>query len=115
MLGRRSALPSETEIQAARAEVVNLARRVLSGDLSILLAARELSRLRFSVGGDEWDPDFIQFVAIDSETDHLPVGQARQHWASEALVEKDEEIARAEAWARDGGLTACQRLLDRFG
>lgn len=108
-------MSQEDEIRAARAKVVDLARRVISGDLSILLAARELSRLRFSVGGDEWDPDFIQFVAIDSETDHLPIGPVRRHWAPDALVEEDQEIARAEAWAREGGLLACKRLIDRFG
>jgi hypothetical protein len=82
-------MPSEDGIRAARAKVVDLVRRVISGDLSILLAARDLSRLRFSVGSDEWDPDFIPFVAIDSETDQLPIGQVREHWAPEALVEKD--------------------------
>jgi hypothetical protein len=62
------------------------------------------------------DEDFLAFVAIDSETDHLPVAaHVRPLWDAEALRGKDQDIARAEAWARSVGLEACRNLVSRFG
>ena len=112
-VGRIEALKEESETQAARAEAVNIARRVLGGEVSILVAARELVGLRFAAS-DERDPDFLTFVAIDSETDHLPIGQEREYWAPDALAEKDVEIAKVEEWAREIGAAACKRLIERF-
>jgi len=43
------------------------------------------------------ETDLLLIIGIDSEADHLPVGDVRKLWASDALQRKDEEIARAEA------------------
>lgn len=74
-----------------------------------------LAHLRFEVCGDELEPDFLLFVGIDSETDHLPLGAARDYWAKAALAAKDLEIEEAEAFYRESTLVACRRLVERFG
>jgi hypothetical protein len=101
--------------EAARAKAVALAGEILSGTLGILEGARLLSAHRFHVGVPEDDPDFTSFVAIDSETDALPIGRSRMQWAPEVLAEKDLEIARAEQWARGFGLESCRNVVARFG
>ena len=75
-------LPSEDDRHAARAMTLAIARSVIAGEVSILLAARELARLRFSAAEDDSDADFLTFVAIESETDHLPIGDERRLFAA---------------------------------
>ena len=82
---------------------------------SPILGARELSRLLASLGCDLDDPDYRTFVGIDSETDALPVGRTREHWAPEALAEKAADIARAEKWAIEFGRDAFANVVARFG
>jgi hypothetical protein len=101
-------------VSLARRQAASIAREVLSGERDILLAVRELAALRFSVGVPDSDPDFACFVAIDSETDALPLGGVRAHWSSEALQPKDDEIARSRSWAKSFGEGALQNLLRRF-
>jgi len=50
-------------------------------------------------------------IGIESETDHLPVGEVRKLWASSALKEKDVEIARAEELYRADFLETCRRIV----
>jgi len=97
------------------AKAAEIASRVLAGMTSPILAARELSGLLLSLGCDLEDPDYRTFVGIDSETDALPVGKARQRWASSALAEKAPDIERAERWALDFGKEAFTNVIARFG
>ncbi|MCE9535549.1 MAG: DUF2489 domain-containing protein, partial [Nitrospirae bacterium] len=61
------------------------------------------------------DPDFDVFVAIESETDHLPL-HAQQHlWDPEALATLAPEFAKTEIWATSFTPTACHSLISRFG
>jgi hypothetical protein len=86
---------------------------LIEGRLGVIDAARELSKLAFwtDLRNDE---DLTTFVAIDSETDDLPVGNVRQYWSAEALARKDIEIRRAEELYRRVALEAAGRLTKRF-
>ena len=99
----------------ARQMIVNAARKMLAGTLSFIEGSREISRLRWSAKVPDFDPDFVPFVAIDSETDALPFGEVRKLWAPEALARLQPEIERREAWAAEDGRPACERLINRFG
>jgi hypothetical protein len=57
---------------------------------------------------DAEDRRFI--IAIESETDHLPIGVVRKLWAPDALKEKDVEIARIEELYRDDFFETCRRI-----
>jgi hypothetical protein len=57
------------------------------------------------------DRKFI--IGIESETDHLPVGDVRKLWASYALKEKDVEIAHAEELYRADFLETCRRIVNQ--
>jgi hypothetical protein len=96
---------SDSERQTAR----DVAQAVLDGRTTILEAARALVSLAHTDAiADVEDRRFI--IAIESETDHLPVGVIRQLWASDALKEKDVEIARAEERYRADFLETCRRI-----
>ena len=98
-----------------RQKIAQIAQRVLDGSIGIIAGAREIHSLCSGhVGLDERDPDLNTFVGIDSETDDLPIGEVRKHWALDALAKKDLEIARYEAMYRDSALEAAARLVARF-
>jgi hypothetical protein len=79
----------------------------------VIDAARALHKLAYWTGLVN-DEDLTTFVAIDSETDTLPVGEARQFWSAEALEREDPKIRQAEELYREAALEAAARLVDRF-
>src|SRR5581483_11168494 len=87
----------------ARQRAAEISSQVLAGRLDHILGARQLVGLRFSVDVPEDDPDFLAFVAIDSETDALPFGPIRAQWEPSALARLEPDLARAGAWAREFG------------
>ena len=95
-------------------QVVTVASAILSGQLGVIEGSRLLCSLRSRVSSLDHDPDFIAFVGLDSETDHLPIGAVRRHWAPAALANKDIQIQAAEQHWHDTAIAACHRLLRRF-
>ena len=85
----------------------------IEGRLSVLETARAIAKLAYWTGTGN-DPDVSTFVGIDSETDILPVGEARRYWAPHALEREDAEIARAEQLYRLSAIDAAGRLVKRF-
>jgi len=102
-------------IERSRERLVETARAVLRGELGVIAGARAINRLRQEVVADPFDPDFLRFVAIDSDTDHLPVEAAeRARWDAAALAAKEAEIVEAEEHWREAAREGCQRLIARF-
>ena len=102
-------------IVRSRELLVEAARAVLRGDLGVIAGARAINRLRHEVAANPADPDFLRFVAIDGDTDDLPVEAAeRNRWDPAALAAKDAEIAEAEAHWREAAVEGCRRLIERF-
>ena len=104
---------SEQDPGAVR-KVVEIAQAMIDSRLGVVEGSRLLAGLRFEVCEEDFDPDFLPFVGIDSETDHLPLGKVREHWDPTALAEKDAELEKAETFDRDTALAACRALLIRF-
>ncbi len=101
-------------VQSARRQVVDTAKAMLSKQSGFLVGARRLSALRYEVDVEDNDADFLTFVAIDSDTDALPLGETRHHWSEQALAKLEPEIRSAEAWAARVGRQACISLIMRF-
>jgi hypothetical protein len=101
-------------IAGARREAVSIARRVLAGEVDVLVGARDLRGLRFRVGVPVDDPDFTCFVVIESETDALPLSDERSQWSAEALLRLDPDVARAIDWATEVGWQAFKNVVERF-
>ena len=97
------------------ARACRVATDVLAGRRSLCEAAHELKRCLINAGLEDSDPALEAFVVIDSETDRYPLGTERQHWDPEALARLEPYIARAEVWAREFGVGACEDILRRFG
>jgi len=98
----------------ASGKIVAIAKRILSGELGVVMGARQLVPWRFDVGAEN-DPDFTFFVGVDSETDHLPLGEVRSRWSPDALKVKDEELRTFETAVRDRAVRACESLIQKYG
>ena len=102
-------------VEEQEREIVRVARRILSDEVGIIAGAREMTCVRFrSHTNEQRDEEFLAFVGIASETDHLPVGDVRRHWAADALIRKDAEIIEAEDFFRERALEAARILVERY-
>ena len=113
MRARRDGVTPEEFLHRQRGHVVRIARSVLAGTTSVLAAARELSNLR-EIYPDDSDPDLLVLVSVDSQTDHLAIGDARRNWSASALARQDVEIEEAKRDVLDDVRRTCKRLVDRF-
>ena len=93
-------------------EIAETVEAILSGDLSPILGARYVNAIASQLGGSfRGDEDLVAFVAVDSETDALPVDpEVRKLWSQSALenLRNSGDIilisealpARPSAWVR---------------
>ena len=100
----------------ARGEAVKRAKAILAGEVDVLYGCVTLAQIADNVVPD-WrdDPDFVIFGAVASESDHIPLGPARQQWKGAALARMDTMAADLAAKARDVVLSACRNVVSRFG
>ena len=110
----QTGLNHDDYVKSVRARVADLARGMISGDVPFLEGSIELASLRFEADVTSDDADFLTFVAIESDIDHLPIGRVRDHWDPAAAAALEPEIALATAWAKGIGLPACASLLARY-
>lgn len=96
-------------------EALRVARAVLSGSTSIIDGARRMASIHLYSGHvmQPIDEDYALFLEIDSKTSHLPVGEVRKQWSTEALARKDIEINEVEAFFRERALKAAQAFILR--
>ncbi|WP_063682073.1 hypothetical protein [Bradyrhizobium neotropicale] len=103
---------NQSEIIGARWQILETAKRVLSGKASAIEGARIIAGCRFKAKLED-DADILPFVGIDSETDALPLGHDRIHWQAQARADLRPKIDEAQAWARDLATSPCQNLIAR--
>ena len=78
-------------LETNRQKMAEIAQGILDGGISIIAGALEIHALFCGhIGIDKQDPDPNTFVAIDSETNDLPIGDVRQYWAPDALEHLDD-------------------------
>ena len=105
---------NEEYMAQKRSEVIHVSKDIIDKKISIIEGVRKLCALHHKISKDDFDTDFLIFAAIDSDTDHLPVGNVREHWSLNALEMKDKEICDVEDIYRDQVIEACKKLILRF-
>lgn len=106
-------MESEAYRNFIHGKIVAICESVLNEEIGVIAGSRRIKGLGFELF-DDHDQDFMTFVGIDSETDHLPVDRERKNWSVEALERKDKEIAELEAAFKTVAFEACQKLILRF-
>lgn len=99
----------------ARHHLVAITKEMLEKKLTFIEGASKILALKDNIGGvSDGDIDFDAFVAIVSETDHLPLHEQRDLWSSSALAKLESEFYKRELWASKFATEACQNLITRF-
>jgi hypothetical protein len=104
---------NEEHKQFISRKIVAIAKNIISGELGVIAGARQLGGLGHYVEAGR-DPDFTFFIAIDSETDDLPIGEVRKLWNPEALRTKDAELIAYESSVREKAFEICRRLIQKY-
>jgi hypothetical protein len=99
------------EKQRTRLKIVETLECMLAGELSFIEGSRALSSLLHFADVDRMSEPFVTFVAIDSETDDMPLGDVKALWSKEALDNHAAEWRQAEDWARRIGEPASRDAL----
>ncbi len=86
---------------------------LLEGRLGVIETARVMLPLAYWTKVQN-ESEFLLFRAIASETDDLPVGDVRAHWAADALEREDVRIEAAEKLWREQALSAAEKLIERY-
>lgn len=105
---------NENEVAALRDQIAATAKALRSRELPFLDGVRQLYALGHEVSQTGHDEDFMDFVVIESETDHIPKSSARALCARSWLDECDNEIREVEAFYGKRVDSACEQLIERF-
>jgi len=106
---------NESDVQAKKREVVRLATQMIEGSLGVIEGCTKLATISHDLEFLGSIDDFNIFVAVNSETDHLPIEPSvRTLWSGKALIRIDAEIAEYERAARSNVRKACEILILRF-
>ena len=103
----------DNKTQSERAQVVEIAKRMLSGEIDLIAGSRKLSDLRHAIGESE-NPAFFPIVGFESETDDYPVGEQRQQYDQNELKRLDKEMQDYIEQVKPAVLAACRRILERL-
>ncbi len=103
----------ETIIEKKRSELVAVATAMIEGRMHLIEGARRICALRHAVGQPE-NEVFMPIRAIESETDHFPLGEMRARCANDYLQRMDDEMNRYLDSARQDILSACKEIIRTF-
>lgn len=95
-----------------REKTIVVCEELIRGEIGVIAASRELVSLFAHMNMD--NPDFVFFKAVESETDHLPIGEERKNWNAEALKQKDIEISENELFYKNEMIETCQKVISKL-
>lgn len=96
-----------------RKEIVKVASAMISGQIDLITGCRMLSKLRFEVESENSDI-FNIFRAVDSETDHIPLGKAREKCDKDSLFKIDKEVEEYILSINDEIISSCIKLIEKY-
>jgi len=105
----------EEYVQQVGGTALDIANKAMSGEMSLLLAVREINSALHGLPELEEkirEADFLFLTGVSSECDELPLGTERQYWAPDSLLEKDLLAQSYEQRIREDILSALARIAD---
>ena len=96
-------------------QVIDIARRILSGDLDPIEGCRQINEHRWDLDNDGLDPRFDAFVEFDRRTMSFPSRSARHLYNPEYLASLDAEAEAFLSAALPIFFQACRQLIHSFG
>jgi hypothetical protein len=101
------------EYEKARREVLDVARKMLEKKIHLIEGCRRICSLRHDLDDPE-NELFIPFRGIDSETDHYPLGEARNQCDANYIKRIDHEIDEYLSVVGEPLAQACKALVNKY-
>ena len=92
-------------------KVCELANLMLKSDEDYLDNVLSIWRTGQRLLGEVWDTEFHVFGVIESDTDHLPLKNVRQHCSAEMLHKSEIELAEIIQHYKKDVTEACNEIL----
>ena len=105
---------NENDVAALRGEITRTAHALRSRELPFLDGVRRLNALGHEVSLAGHDADFVIFLVVESDTDHIPNFGARAMCAQTWLDQCDNEVKEVEEFYGQEVDAACEKLVERF-
>lgn len=105
---------SSTDRIEAFAELRAAVTDLKSGEVSFVEGVRRVLSVRRRIGAPDFDTDFMVLVAVDSQSDHLPVGGAKLFASPAWLQQSTQEERELRRQYETAVWAACDRLIERF-
>jgi hypothetical protein len=99
--------------ESKKNELIAVASAMLVERINLIEGVRRICSLRFAAGDPENDV-FMPLRAIDSETDHFPLGEMRARCSADYLRRMDAEMQDYLSDARPYILEACKEIINTF-
>jgi Family of unknown function (DUF6228) len=94
---------------------VDISRQILKGEIGIIAGCIQMNMIGHELFyRPAIDKDFLIFVVVASETDHLPTNDTCKYWDKIILKEKQIEINNIENNYRDDVFKACRSIVNRW-
>src|SRR5688500_8115406 len=90
-------MASSPELLEARSAVVDAARRLVAGEVGVIVSARAITRAAHTLDPHMQDAELLGFIAIDSQSDHLTVGPLLEQWHPSVREARRQEMLEFEA------------------
>ena len=100
-------------MDSVEAKIVRVAEAMIEGKMQLIQGCRDLCGFLSLTLEPERDV-FLAIIAIESETDHFPLGDVRRECAPDYLKRMDGEMDRSIEDARVDILCACHELIQIF-
>src|SRR5688572_11722592 len=114
-MAQDSAVNHQDFVQQQQLKAAAVAAAVLAGTESHIRGVRSILSFLSAAGLSTEDEDFLGLLALDSETDELPVGEERSRWSPEALSRLDPQLVAAEKHAKEHFAVFFANIVNRFG
>ena len=101
-------------MEEARTRLMKTAEGILNGSIGIVEGCRMMNEFIAFAELDIDEDDRMTFQSVESQTDHLPIGEVRKLWNEEALKKKDEEIRKAEIMFTGIVKDSCSFIVNKY-
>jgi hypothetical protein len=105
---------SDQQTKGAEKQAVAAAEKILSDEIGIIEGCRIMVSLLRSLDRAN-EGLFLPFIAVESETDHLPIGEARRLWEPKTLEGKEEKAKVYLEEVRRTIFAACWEVIALYG
>ena len=101
------------DTSAKRNELIAVATAMIDGKMNLIEGVRRITALRHDTENPN-DQVFMPIRAVESETDHFPIGSVRARCAPDYLKRADQEMELYLAEAKDDILAACREIVRAY-